>query len=340
MTIGITEEYRKQVRVMLDTNWTSKRKLFRARDMQKLIGKIARLGEGAPWIFKLISHIYTSLAFALQSNKALLGVSWDKFKLLALQIRSKQFSGNQADIAKQVNYALKTAAKLVNNSKHMYIINGTTQEELNFIRQALQEVSGINFETTIAFIIPRIPTASLFEDSSLQSCGGYSFELKIWWYMKFLQEIVLRTLLHLKNNKDSTFISINCLEYITIIINYCAALTAFYKDLICNDPNPVVLCVTDNISAKNWTIHTSKQSIIGRALARFFCGLLINSSVGINAKWISTLKNKIADNISRLKVTNLPHSTSHYDFSQLKQDHKELKACCVFHPSPKLISVI
>jgi hypothetical protein len=54
--------------------------------MQKLIGKIARLGEGAPWIFKLISHIYTSLAFALQSNKALLGVSWDKFKLLASQI--------------------------------------------------------------------------------------------------------------------------------------------------------------------------------------------------------------------------------------------------------------
>ena len=103
----------------------------------------------------------------------------DKFKLLVLQIQSKQFSGNQADIAKQVNYALKTAAKLVNNSKHMYIINGTMQEELNFIRQALQEDLGINFETPIAFIIPRIPTASLFGDSLLPSCGGYSFELKI-----------------------------------------------------------------------------------------------------------------------------------------------------------------
>ncbi len=199
---------------------------------------------------------------------------------------------------------------------------------------------GDNFETPIAFIIPRIPTASLFGDSLLQSCKGYSFKLKIWWYVKFPQEIVLRTLLHLKNNKDSTFISINCLEYITIITNYCTALTAFYKDSICNDPNPVVLCVTDNISAKNWTIHTSKKSIIGQALARFFCGILINSSVGINAKWISTLKNKIADDISRLKVTNLPHSTSHYDFSQLKQDHKELKACRFFHPIPKLLSVI
>jgi hypothetical protein len=130
------------------------------------------------------------------------------------------------------------------------------------------------------------------------------------------------------------------LEYITIIINYCAALTAFYKKSACNDPNPVVLCVTDNISAKNWTIHTSKKSIIGRALARFFCGLLIDSRVGVNAKWISMLYNKIADDISRLKITNLPCSAPHYDFSQLKQDHKELKTCRFFHPSPKLLSVI
>jgi hypothetical protein len=132
-----------------------------------------------------MSHIYTSLAFALQNNKDLLEASSDKFKLLILQIQSKQFSGSQTDIAKQVNYALKAAAKLVNNNKHMYIINGTMQEELDFIQQALQEDSGIDFETPVAFIIPRIPTALLFGDSSLQSCGGYSFELKIWWYVQF-----------------------------------------------------------------------------------------------------------------------------------------------------------
>jgi hypothetical protein len=222
----------------------------------------------------------------------------------------------------------------------MYIINGTIQEELDFIWQALQKDSGTDFETPIAFIIPRIPTALLFGDSLLQSCKEYSFKLKIWWYVQFPQEIVLRTLLHLKNNEDGTFISINCLEYITIIINYCAALTAFYEDLACNNPNPVVLCVADNRNAKNWTIHTSKKSIIGQALARILCGLLINSKVGVNTKWISTLKNKIADDISTLKVTNLPCSAPHYDFSQLKQDHKELKACRFFHLSPKLLSLI
>ena len=340
MTIGITQEYCEQVKSMLNDNWTSKRRFFRASDMQKLIGKIARLGEGAPWIFKLMSHIYTSLAFALQNNKTLLKISSHKFKTLISQIQRKHFVGNQADIAKEINFALKLAAKLVNNNKHLYRVNETMREELEFIRQALDDNSGIKFETPIAFIIPRMPTACLFGDSSLLSCGGYSIELKIWWFLPFPKQVISRTLLHLKNNKDQTFISINCLEFVTIIINYCAALTAFYEDSITADPYPVVLCVTDNISAKNWTTHTSKKSIIGRALARFFCGLLIGSNVGINAKWISTLHNKIADDVSRLKATNPSIDTSHYDFAKLKQDHKELKTCRFFHPSPKLLSMI
>ena len=76
-------------------------------------------------------------------------------------------------------------------------------------------------------------------------------------------------------------------------------------------------------------------------MARFFCGLLISSNVGVNAKWISTTKNVIADKISRLKSTNLISSPSlTYDYSNLQQEHKELKACSFFHPSPKLLSLI
>ena len=92
-----------------------------------------------------------------------------------------------------------------------------------------------------------------------------------------------------------------CLEYVTILINYCAAVIVISESDIIDDPHPVVLCVTDNISAKNWTTHTCKKSIIGRALARFFCGLLLCSDVGINATWISTVANKIADEILRIK---------------------------------------
>ena len=133
---------------------------------------------------------------------------------------------------------------------------------------------------------------------------------------------------------------INCLEYVTIIVNYCAAISAILEDDDIADPHPVVLCMTDNISAKNWTVHTSKKSIIGHALARFFCGLLIGSNVGINAKWISTLANKIADEISRIKKSAHNPSSFQYDFSKLQQDHVELKHCRFFQPSQELLSMI
>ncbi len=72
-----------------------------------------------------------------------------------------------------------------------------------------------------------------------------------------------RTLLHLSDNKDKKFISINCLEYVTIIVNYYAAIVAFATKEVTNDPYPIVLCVTDNTSVLNWTLYTSKKSVIG-----------------------------------------------------------------------------
>jgi hypothetical protein len=68
MTVGITPEYLQQVRDLL-SNWDSKKRFFKVGDMQKLVGKLARLGKGAPSIFKLMSHLYTSLAYALKNNR-------------------------------------------------------------------------------------------------------------------------------------------------------------------------------------------------------------------------------------------------------------------------------
>jgi hypothetical protein len=85
--------------------------------------------------------------------------------------------------------------------------------------------------------------------------------------------------------------------------------------------------------------------IIGRALARFFCGLLIGPNVGANAKWISTIENIIADKISRLKTLNIansksPLSSPTYNYFNLQQEHEELKACNFFQPSCKLVLLL
>ena len=343
MTVRMSDEYLSEVRVLITEKWNCNRKFFRVKDMQKLIGKLARLGEAAPWVYKLMSHLYTSMAFALKTNKDFLRISSPSFKALCEQINKKQFNNRHSELQREVCYAMKQASKMINNHNVVYYINETMREELNLFDQALLASSNIEFSTPISFIIPRTPSASIFGDSSLLACGGYSITLKFWWHLDFPPEIISRTLLYIPSEKDERFISINCLEYITIIINYCAAKVYYAKNRSDDDPHPVVLCVTDNMSAKKWTTHTCKKSTIGRALARFFCGLLIGSSVGINSAWIGTKENMIADEISRLKKstsTNNSSSTPTYDYSKLQQNYEELKVCTFFHPSQELLSLI
>jgi hypothetical protein len=314
-------------------------------DTQKLVGKLVGLGEGAPWIYKLMSHLYTSLAFALKSNAEPLEKSSSGFHKYVKQITMKTFLGKLLDHQRHVNFSMKEVARMVNMNNHFYIVNTTMQDELIFVSHALSPNSGIKFETPIAHLIPRMPMASIVGDSLLVACGGYSITLKFWCHLLFPKEVVERMLLHLKDNSDKTFISINCLEYVTIILNYCASLVVFVTHKVNNDPHPAVLCITDNTSELNWTLHTSKKSIIGRALARFFCRLLIGSNVGVNAKWISTIKNVIANKISRLKEvintnSNSPSSLPTYNYANLQQGHVELRACSFFQPSHKLLSLI
>jgi hypothetical protein len=109
-----------------------------------------------------------------------------------------------------------------------------------------------------------------------------------------------------------------------------------------NDPYPVLLNVTDNASALSWTTGSFCKSRIGRLLARFFCLLLINSPLGINSQWISTLHKAIANDISCAKTAASEYTHSHpsFDYSSLQQKYPELSHCSFFWPVPELISLI
>jgi hypothetical protein len=113
MTVGITPKYRQQVFNLITEKWLDTRQIFKVRDIHKLVGKVARLGEGAPWIYKIMSHVYTSLAYALKQNKLLLKECSPKFRDIVSRIERKQFSGNHREFAKELNFALKMASKMV-----------------------------------------------------------------------------------------------------------------------------------------------------------------------------------------------------------------------------------
>ena len=108
---------------------------------------------------------------------------------------------------------------MVHHSKYKFIINLSMRQEIEFFRDKLQPNMSILWETPIDHVIPRLPTATAFGDSCLEGAGGYSTELGFWWHIEFPEEVKHRTLLFKSDNKDGTLISINVLEFVTVIIN-------------------------------------------------------------------------------------------------------------------------
>ncbi len=75
-------------------------------------------------------------------------------------------------------------------------------------------------------------------------------------------------------------------------------------------------------------------------LACFFCSLWINSPLGINSQWISTIDNKIDEDISHLKKQSDNNSSPAFDYTILKQTYPELRHCSFFQIQPELILLI
>ncbi len=174
----------------------------------------------------------------------------------------------------------------------------------------------------------------------MEGTGGFSTTLGFWWHICFPDEVVQCTLQFKTNNDNGMLLFINVLDFVTVIINYCAILHVVWTSFITDDFHPVILNVTDNSSALSWTLHMCKQSKIGHMLACFFCSLLINSPLGINSQWINTINHKIAYNISCLKKHSDNNSSPAFDYTILKQTYPELRHCSFFQIQPELILLI
>jgi hypothetical protein len=342
MTVSVPEDYIKSVRLLIDSTWHTHRQQFTVKEAQELTGKLGHLAKGTNWVFHLLTHLYVSIAYALSKNKRFLEDSSTEFQTLIKSLRSGYFFCNVKDQTHHISYTIKHSAKLVHQSRCQYNITKSMRQEIEFFREKLLPTSEICWESPIAHVIPRMPTFTTFDDSCLKGAGGYSLSLGFWWHLQFPEEVKLCTLLHKRDKADGLLILINVLEFVTVIINYCAALHRVLTKNPTSDPYPVLLNITNNASALSWTTGACRKSRIGRLLARFFCSLLINSPLGINSQWISTLHNAIADDISRAKTaaSEYTHSYPSFDYLSLQQKYPELSHCSFFLPAPELISLI
>ena len=66
-------------------------------------------------------------------------------------------------------------------------------------------------------------------------------------------------LVHRKDDSNGLLILINVLEFIAVIINYCASLHSITRTKIKDDPHLILLNITNNASALSWTNHTYRK---------------------------------------------------------------------------------
>jgi hypothetical protein len=123
-------------------------------EAQKLTGKLARLTEGANWIFHLLYLLYLSIAYALSKNTRLLTESSAEFQDIVLAIQTSAFATPCKDLAWHTSFAMKHAAKLTHYASYQYNINRTMRYEIKFFCNKLKLNLGIEWETPIAHLIP------------------------------------------------------------------------------------------------------------------------------------------------------------------------------------------
>ena len=75
-----------------------------------LAGKLGILGEGAAWLYHLMTHIYSSVASALLQNKSLLSQSSHEFRDMMKLAWSSHLATTDQEI-REINFAIKLMAQ-------------------------------------------------------------------------------------------------------------------------------------------------------------------------------------------------------------------------------------
>ncbi len=131
LTVGIPPNYGAEVLNLISTTWHSHCHHFTIGEAQKLLmGKLGHLAEGAHWVFHLLTHLYTSIAYALAENKRLLVNTPPTFCNICLSLKTGTFPCSAKDQVKHINFVMKKAVHLVHHAKFKYNINKTMCQEI------------------------------------------------------------------------------------------------------------------------------------------------------------------------------------------------------------------
>ena len=162
LTVAIPSSYVDNVCAIIHETQHKNCCTFIMSEAQQLTGKLGHLAEGAPWVHHLMTHLYASIAYSLAENKHLLTELSQDFCDVVKSLCTGSFPCLATDQAQHISFALKRAVRMVHHSKYKFVINLSMREEIEFFQNKLTPKSTILWETPIAHLIPRTPTATAF----------------------------------------------------------------------------------------------------------------------------------------------------------------------------------
>jgi hypothetical protein len=207
------------------------------------------------------------------------------------------------------------------------------REELRWLHDYLANDNNL-WEIKIGHVISRDPTWTTAGDASFDAGAALCHDLQFLYDIVWSDDIATATRL---NPKNPRFVHINHLEFIVVLLQL-AAITQLYenKQLPPEIAAPVLLILTDNMTAKSWTHrvtarHTARK---GQILVSMFSRLLQRCPVGVNAEYIPSAENKKPDFVSRISR----HTPPYIRKQQILSEEPSATTWRFFRPSPSLIS--
>jgi len=322
------------------SNFHAKRKTFTLREAATLAGHIEFFASMTPWLRFVTIALKHSILLALQANTK---------NIFAKQCNTHFISDSKLlaldfDSLRKKHFAISQLLRQTWHSRTKYRVSPSLRKELKFLQYLFKHRTKFKFSSPIAHIIPRDYDYSAKGDACLDGAGGFSSSLKFWWYIQWPDKIKMKTIKHfVKTYKTISggFVSINLLEYVTIIISYAACviqLQNMHNDL--PHPNPTLLIESDNTTAVSWTRKAASSTPAGKQLAFLLTSIMVkNQHIGLSSTHISGIENTVADEISRTPSLSSQHSLFS-SLSSLRQKYPQLKGSQQFLPSPSLLSTI
>jgi hypothetical protein len=189
------------------------------------------------------------------------------------------------------------------------------------------------WEIKIGHVIKRNPTWTTAGDASFDTGAALCHDLQFIFDVVWSDDIVAAMQLHPKHPR---YVHINHLEFVVVLLQL-AAITQLYEDnqLPHEVAAPVLLILTDNMTAKSWThrVTAGHSARKGQLLVSMLAELLRRCPVGVNAAYIPSKLNKKPDYVSRIPRTTPPSVRK----QQVLLEEPSATTWRYFHPSPTLL---